>query len=583
MSKTRGRRDAAKQGWKTRRERLNDGNCDVSNSKKKRKLWDERSMVAAMEAVKSGEMGVNRAALEHGIPKTTLKNRISGKVKHGTNPGPSSFLTKEEENELASFLTKACKMGQGKTKQEVLYIVKRIVEKKHCDKESFSFSGEGWWQGFMKRHRELSLRCSDPLSYCRSNAVCKESLESYFTLLKQTLEQNDLIDKNACIYNMDETGMPLDSKQLKRVAPKGLKKVYGPSSGNKTQITILACANAMGNMLPPMVIFKGERFNHDWVKGEVPNTLYGMSPNGWIDQELFTEWLQKLFIPNIPSTRPVLLLLDGHSSHFNPEAIRIAAEANIIIFCLPPHTTHVAQPLDVSFFGPLKKHWSKVCHSYMTSNPGKVVTKFQFCSLLHETWFKAINPATIIAGFRKVGVCPFNPSAIQPYSDALSDENSFSSSNETISDQSFIEKDTEVVENEKFSMRQSVFTEEDVCLFRNRFENGYDLYHDNRYVDWLRQEHPDSLPDGLVNNKQIDTSVTLHSSTMTDMNTLEPSTMVNNEDQEETAKQISDTSANCSIVSQVGEAGSDDVSSTSLSSSLSVTRKLIYIRVVRTY
>ena len=105
-------------------------------------------------------------ALEHGIPKTTLKDRISGKVKHGTNPGPSSFLTREEENELTSFLTKACKMGQGKTKQEVLYIVKRIVERKHCKKESFSFSGEGWWQGFMKRHSELSLRCSDPLSYC---------------------------------------------------------------------------------------------------------------------------------------------------------------------------------------------------------------------------------------------------------------------------------------------------------------------------------------------------------------------------------------------------------------------------------
>ena len=128
----------------------------------------------------------------------------------------------------------------------------------------------------------------------------------------------------------------------------GLKKVYGPSSGNKTQIIILACANAMGNMLPSIVIFKGERFNHDWVKGEIPNTLYGISPNGWIDQELFTEWLQKLFIPNIPSTRPVLLL-DSHSSHFNPKAIRIAAEANIIIFRLPPHTTHVAQPLDVSY------------------------------------------------------------------------------------------------------------------------------------------------------------------------------------------------------------------------------------------
>ena len=64
-------------------------------------------------------------------------------------------------------------------------------------------------------------------------------------------------------------------------------------------------------------------------------------------------------------------------------------------------------------------------HSYMTSNPEKVVTKFQFCSLLNEAWFKAINPATIISGFRNVGVCPFNASAIQSYSDALSDENSY--------------------------------------------------------------------------------------------------------------------------------------------------------------
>ena len=86
----------------------------------------------------------------------------------------------------------------------------------------------------MKRHSGLSLHRSDPLSYCRSHAVCKESLEYYFTLLKQTLEWNDLMDRNACIYDMDETGMPLDSKQLKRVAPIGLKKVYGPSSGNKT-------------------------------------------------------------------------------------------------------------------------------------------------------------------------------------------------------------------------------------------------------------------------------------------------------------------------------------------------------------
>ena len=68
--------------------------------------------------------------------------------------------------------------------------------------------------------------------------------------------------------------MPLDNKQLKRIGQKGMKKVHGRASGNKSQITILACANAAGTSLPPMVIFKGERFNHNWTIGEVPNTLW---------------------------------------------------------------------------------------------------------------------------------------------------------------------------------------------------------------------------------------------------------------------------------------------------------------------
>ena len=88
------------------------------------------------------------------------------------------------------------------------------------------------------------------------------------------------------IYNMDKTGMPLDHTQPKRIAPKGMKKVYGQSSDNKCQFTIFTCSNAVGTVLPPMVIFKGERFNHEWTKGEIPNTAYRMSPQGWIDHEL---------------------------------------------------------------------------------------------------------------------------------------------------------------------------------------------------------------------------------------------------------------------------------------------------------
>ena len=102
------------------------------------------------------------------------------------------------------------------------------------------------------------------------------------------MAKHNLLNKPVQCYNMDESGMPLDHKQPKVVTKKGMKKVYGPASGNKSQITIVACGNAAGTTLPPMVIFRGEKLNPEWTKGEVPGTLYGMSDSGWIDQELFS-------------------------------------------------------------------------------------------------------------------------------------------------------------------------------------------------------------------------------------------------------------------------------------------------------
>ena len=108
-----------------------------------------------------------------------------------------------------------------------------------------------------------------------------------------------------------------------------------------------------------------------------------------------------------------MVRVDGHSSHYEPETIRAAADAEIVMFCLPPHSTHVAQPLDVSFFRLLKVYWSEACHKYMQENPGHVVTKYSFSPLFAEAWYKDIYPGNLVAGFVKAGVCPFNPEAIK--------------------------------------------------------------------------------------------------------------------------------------------------------------------------
>ena len=64
----------------------------------------------------------------------------------------------------------------------------------------------------------------------------------------------------------------------------------------------------------------------EYADGEVPGTVYGLSKKGWIDGALFESWFACHFLAHAPPVRPLLLLMDGHSSHFNPSVVERAAE-----------------------------------------------------------------------------------------------------------------------------------------------------------------------------------------------------------------------------------------------------------------
>ena len=211
---------------------------------------------------------------------------------------------------------------------------------------------------------------------------------------------------------MDETGVPLEPRPPKVVTRKGQKKVRYRTSGQKAQITVLGCASAAGQTLPPFIIFAAKQLNQLWTENEVPGSRYGVSDKGWIDQELFRIWLEEHFLTNAVSQRPLRLLLDGHSSHFEPQCIQLAKDNDVIVFCLPPHTTHECQPLDVGLFGPLKRHWQQACHSFYQKNATQIISKYNFNQVFKDAWLNAVVPANVCAGFRKAGVFPFNPNAV---------------------------------------------------------------------------------------------------------------------------------------------------------------------------
>ena len=172
--------------------------------------------------------------------------------------------------------------------------------------------------------------------------------------------------------------------------------------GNKAQITVVGCVNAAGLCLLPMVIRDRKTLALELCDGEVPGTVYGLSDQGWIDMELFDIWFSNHFLRYAPRARPLLLLLDGHSSHCCPEMINLAAAEQVIIFALPPNTTHLTQPLHKCCFGPLKVCWKEACQDYIKKNPGKVVSRYSLSKIFSEAWMKSMTIQNITV-IRTVG------------------------------------------------------------------------------------------------------------------------------------------------------------------------------------
>ena len=101
-------------------------------------------MDAAIQAVKDGT-GINRAADIHGVPKTTLKDRINGHNAYCSNPGPKSYLTNKEQTQLSEYLLEVSEAGYGKTRKQVIAMVDAVAKEKGVMKADKKVS-DAWWR-----------------------------------------------------------------------------------------------------------------------------------------------------------------------------------------------------------------------------------------------------------------------------------------------------------------------------------------------------------------------------------------------------------------------------------------------------
>ncbi|XP_033747537.1 uncharacterized protein LOC117332656 [Pecten maximus] len=322
------------------------------------------------------------------------------------------MLTTNEEMALVTYIKYSQEHSMPLTTKMIKTFVRGIV-KKSGRTSTIGENGPSnkWFRGFLKRHPDLKMRKPQTIDGGRVRMANKTVMKQYFDLLHNTMEKHGLLNKPEQIFNFDETGFGKGIIAQDKVCT-GNGNTFTRQTSLTTHSTAAVCVSASGQVLPTFLIYEKSFPSGAYRDGIPGNWLFATSPNGYIDTDLFQRWFENVFLVYAPKARPLILTMDNHESHLSIETIKLARENHIELLCLPPHTTHILQPLDVGLFRPIKKAVCEFSVSLGYANSSLVIGKNRLAQLLKAAIDKACSVHNIKNSFRKCGMVPFNPDAI---------------------------------------------------------------------------------------------------------------------------------------------------------------------------
>lgn len=376
--------------------------------------WSQEKMREAANKVLTKELTLRRAAEIYELPYTSLQRRVSfsrGVIK--TRGGQPAF-DQNAEKVLADRLLHLANRGFGITPKAVRKYAFEFAERqkiKHKFNKKVGMAGQDWFHRFMERNKELTIRKPEGLSRARIDGMKREKVAEFFKTLETVVDKTNLRGRPECVYNVDETGIPLNNRPPNIIAQKGAKDVVSVTNVERGEnVTVLACMNATGQYIPPFVLFKGVRKRDDFLVGMPAGTEIVMTEKGWVNEDAFQLWLQHF--NRYRTQGKVILILDGHASHTTYSVVDLCDSLDIELVLLPPHTSHALQPLDVSFFKPLKSYYHQQATSWQHAHPNQGITKVAFGGIFKQAWNQAATVGNAVKGFEKTGIFPLNANAI---------------------------------------------------------------------------------------------------------------------------------------------------------------------------
>ena len=373
----------------------------------------EGRVLLAIEAFKKKEISsIREVARVFNIPRSTLQDRLRGHQNRAICRANSHKLTEYEEESLQRWVLSMDSRGSAPRPSTVREMANLLLQQRGTT--PVISVGEKWVYNFVKRHPLLSSRFSRRYNYERAKCEDPKIIQGWFDLVQKTILQFGIHPDD--VYNFDETGFAMGliatAKVITRSEFYGRRSLLQP--GNREWVTAIECTNSSGWALPPCIIFKGKVFIESWFDGLPDDWRFEVSPNGWTSDEIGLRWLEKLFIPSTSSRTKGgyrLLILDGHGSHLTPKFDEICEQNKVIPICMPPHSSHLLQPLDIGCFAVLKRSYGRLVEMKMRNGINHI-DKLDFLEAYPLARIEAFKSETIKNSFGAAGLIPFAPNRV---------------------------------------------------------------------------------------------------------------------------------------------------------------------------
>ena len=366
---------------------------------------EERIKLALQALQKPQDLSVRRAAGVYKVPETTLRRRHAGtRSTRDTHP-KSSNLSQAEERTLVQYIKKLDEQGHAPT----LHCVEDMANQLRAARDADPV-GPRWASNFVKR--ELGLQSRMNRQRDRQRVLCSdpEVIGPWFDLVQNVKAKYGILDEDT--YNFDETGFTMGVGNRVKVVTASERRTepIGVQQGDREWVTLIAAINAMGWAIAPYLIFKAKNHDASWYPDLKPQWRIGVSDNGWTTNDISVAWLRH-FVEQIKGRRVgshVLLIIDGHVSHKSLIFQDLCEDNKIITLCMPPHSSHILQPLDVGCFAPLKRAYSKEIRVLALDHIGQIDKK-AFIATFSKVFDKAFSKANIVSSFKATGLVPNDP------------------------------------------------------------------------------------------------------------------------------------------------------------------------------